>query len=58
MDNLSNFNFNSSKTRKGIVKYVIIRNLPSNLVDEDEFEEMMRKLFILVFNIFHSNSPV
>lgn len=45
MDSFCNFNFDLDKTRKGILRYVILRNLPYNLVKESEIEEIVSDAF-------------
>ena len=49
---LGSWNYDAVKARKCVIKFIILKNLPFKLVEDDEFEEMFTDSFYPVFKKF------
>ena len=49
---LGSWNYDAARARKCVIRFIILKNLPFKLVEDDEFEDMFRDGFYLVFTKF------
>ena len=49
---LGSWNYNAARARKCVIRFIILKNLPFKLVEDDKFEDLFRGGFYPTFTKF------